>query len=147
MVTIIISAIAVFAIAIIMAMTGWGGGNFYVPVLVAAGSTMHQAATTAQFILVATAMAAATALTGFLGHTIRGDFNPTWTIPLAIVAVVGGLLGGKFSIKTNPEHLKRIFAYSSLAAAVYNYNQEMKKVLIKDFESMVRIQNGIKRAN
>lgn len=255
MVTIIISAIAVFAIAIIMAMTGRGGGNFYVPVLVAAGSTMHQAATTGQLILVTTAMAAllvfqkhktvdwklalvidpptdimaffggyyahafsdiilklvfagllvtasffmlrpikewttgnkrrfgfwqrqygsyeyvvnlwlavpltaatglvagmvgisggsfkiplmvlacgvpmriavgtssamvtATALMGFLGHTMGGDFNPSLAIPLAIVAVLGGSLGGRLSIKTSPENLKRIFAYTTLAAAVF----------------------------
>ena len=64
-------------------------------------------------------MVAATALMGFFGHTIRGDFNPTWAIPLAVVAVLGGLLGGKFSIKTKPESLKRIFAYTTLAAAVF----------------------------
>jgi len=53
MIGIIIFAITIFAIAVIMAMTGRGGGNSYVPVLVAAGLIMHQAATTAQFILVA----------------------------------------------------------------------------------------------
>jgi len=65
------------------------------------------------------AMVAATALTGFFGHTISGDFNPSLAIPLAIVAVLGGLLGGRLSIKTNPENLKRIFAYTTLAAAVF----------------------------
>jgi len=35
MVRIIISAITVLAIAVVMAMTGRGGGNFYVPVLIA----------------------------------------------------------------------------------------------------------------
>ncbi len=255
MVRIIVFAITIFVIAVIMAMTGRGGGNFYVPVLVAAGLIMHEAATTGQFILVATAMAAllvfqkhkivdwklalvidpptdimaflggyyahifsgtvlkfvfaglmilacflmlrpvkerthenkeqfgfwrrrygsyeyvvnlwlaipitaatglvagmvgisggsfkvplmvlacgvpmriavgtssamvaATALMGFLGHTISGDFNPLWAILLAIVAVLGGLLGGRLSIKTNPENLKRIFAYTTLAAAVF----------------------------
>ena len=53
------------------------------------------------------------------GYTIRGDFNPAWAIPLALVAVPGDLLGGKFSIKTKPESLKRIFAYTTLAAAVF----------------------------
>ena len=53
MIGIIIFAITIFAIAVIMAMTGRGGGNFYVPVLVTAGLIMHEAATTAQFILVA----------------------------------------------------------------------------------------------
>jgi len=255
MVRIIISAITVLAIAVVMAMTGRGGGNFYVPLLIATGSTMHQAATTGQLILVTTAIAAllvfqkhktvdwklalvidpptdimaffggyyahifsgialklvfagllvtasffmlrpikeltagnkrqfgfwqrrygsyeytvnlwlaipvtaatgfvagmvgisggsfkvplmvlacgvpmriavgtssamvaATALTGFFGHTIGGDFDPSLAIPLAIVAVLGGLVGGRLSIKTNPENLKRIFAYTTLAAAVF----------------------------
>lgn len=248
-------SLVVLCIAIVMAMTGRGGGNFYVPVLVAAGSTMHEAATTGQFILVATAvtallifhkhktvdwklaliidpptdimafvggyyahtfsdavlklvfagllvlasllmlrpikeqagehrrrmgflnrqynnckytinlwlaipitaatglvagmvgvsggsfkiplmvlacgvpmriaigtssaMVAATALMGFLGHAVSGDFNPTWTLPLAVVAVAGGLLGAKFSIKARPEKLKLIFAYTTLAAAAF----------------------------
>ena len=252
-----VTAMFTFCIAILMAMTGRGGGNFYVPVLIAAGATMHEAATTGQFVLVATAvtallifqkhktvdwklalvidpptdimafvggyyahifsgvvlklvfagllvlasllmlrpiqeqpgknrrrigfwnrqynnceytinlwlaipitaatglasgmvgvsggsfkiplmvlacgvpmriaigtssaMVAATALMGFLGHTVSGDFNPTWTIPLAVVAVLGGLFGAKFSIKTKPENLKRIFAYTTLAAAVFMF--------------------------
>jgi len=66
-------------------------------------------------------MVAATALMGFLGHTVSGDFNPTWTIPLAVVAVAGGLLGAKFSIKARPEKLKLIFAYTTLAAAVFMF--------------------------
>ncbi len=255
MTRIIIVAVAILAISVVMAMTGRGGGNFYVPVLIAFGVTMHQAATTGQFILVATAisallvfqkhktvdwklaliidpptdimafvggyyahifsgmalkfvfagllvlssffmlrpvkerigenekrfgfwlrqysgykyavnlwlaipitaatgfvagmigisggsfkiplmvlacgvpmriavgtssaMVAATALMGFFGHTISGDFNPTWAIPLAIIAVLGGLLGGKFSLKTKPENLKRIFAYTTLIASIF----------------------------
>jgi len=41
-----ITAILALCIAILMAMTGRGGGNFYVPVLIAAGATMYEAATT-----------------------------------------------------------------------------------------------------
>lgn len=255
MTRIIIAAICIFVIAIIMAMTGRGGGNFYVPILIATGAPIHQAATTAQLVLVATALAAllifqkhrtvdwklalvidpptdvmafiggyyahifsgmvlkfafaglliiatffmlrsaqrrvddakkgfgywqrqygshkyvvnlwlaipiaaatgfaagmvgvsggsfkiplmvlacgvpmriavgtssamvaATALMGFLGHTVRGDFNPAWAIPLAVVAVLGGVFGGKFSIKTSARNLKRIFAYTTLAAALF----------------------------
>jgi len=259
-----ITATVIFCVAILMAMTGRGGGNFYVPVLIAAGVTMHEAATTGQFILVATAvtallifqkhktvdwklalvidpptdimafvggyyahifsgmalklvfagllvlasllmlrpiqeqpgenrrrigfwtrhynsceytinlwlvipitaatglaagmvgvsggsfkiplmvlacgvpmriaigtssaMVAATALMGFLGHTVGGDFNPTWTIPVAIVAVMGGLLGAKFSIKARPEKLKLIFAYTTLAAAVFMFTNAAMSV-------------------
>jgi len=255
MLTIVIVSIVIFAIAIVMSMTGRGGGNFYVPVMIAAGLAMHEAATVAQFILFCTAVAsmiifhknntvdwklalvidpptdimafvggyyahvfsggilkivfafllvvagffmlfpvkdrkqeqqkrfgfwhrkfgddsytvnlwlaipitaltglvagmvgisggsfkiplmvlacgvpmriaigtssamvAVTALMGFLGHTAGGDFNPAWAIPLMVVAVLGGLIGGKLSLKTKPDNLKRIFAYTTLVAAVF----------------------------
>jgi len=250
-----ITLIAVFGIAVLMAMTGRGGGNFYVPVMVAAGSPMHQAATTAQLILFCTAgaallvfqksknidwklammidpptdvmalmggyfahmfqgnmlklvfaallvlagffmlhpvreislgtskrfgfwrrkfgeheyvvnlwfvlpitactgfvagmvgisggsfkiplmvlacgvpmriavgtssaMVAATALMGFVGHTAGGDLNVQRALPFAILAIFGGLFGGKFSLKTTPKRLKKIFAYTTFAAAVF----------------------------
>lgn len=251
----LITAIVVFCIAVVMTMTGRGGGNFYVPVLVAAGEGMHEAATTGQFILMLTAfagmlvfqkhkfvdwklalvidpptdimavvggyysgvvsgrslkfilaallvlagflmlikvkdkpivgtrrfgfwrrkyrdqqyqvnlwltipitaavglvagavgisggsfkiplmvllcgvpmriavgtssaMVAATALMGFIGHAGAGDFNPRWAVPIACFAVVGGLLGGSFALKTNPQKLKTLFALTTLAAAVF----------------------------
>ena len=67
MIRIVIAAVAILAIAVVMAMTGRGGRNFYVPVLAGAGVTMYQAATTGQLILVATA---ATALLVFQKHKI-----------------------------------------------------------------------------
>jgi uncharacterized protein len=48
-------SLAILIIGVLMTMTGRGGGNFYVPILVLAGQAMHQAATSAQFILVLTA--------------------------------------------------------------------------------------------
>ena len=55
----------------------------------------------------------------FTGHAIQGDFNPSWAIPLAIITVVGGILGGKLSLKTTPKHLKKLFAYTNLLAALF----------------------------
>jgi len=253
MIRLIITAIAIWFIAILMTMTGRGGGNFYVLILVVAGQTMHQAATTGQFILMLTAfagmlifhkhklvdwklalvidpptdimalvggyfsgyvsgtslkfalagllvlagffmllkiedkpifrnkkfgywyrkygdqeyvvnlwlaipitaavglaagavgisggsfkvplmvllcgvpmriaigtssaMVAITAMMGFAGHAAYGHFDPQWTIPVACVAVLGGIIGGKFAVKTKPEKLKKIFGYTTLAAA------------------------------
>lgn len=252
---IVVICIIIFAIAIIMTMTGRGGGNFYVLVLVAAGQAMHQAATSAQFILMLTAfagmlvfqknktidwklalvidpptdimafvggsfssyasnaslkfvlagllvlagflmlikvkerpihtgrkfgywhrnfqgqsyvvnlwytipitafaglaagavgisggsfkvplmvllcgvpmriavgtssaMVAATAMMGFIGHATQGHFDPKEAIPFAVIAVLGGLIGGKFALKTKPKKLKLIFAYTTLAAALF----------------------------
>jgi len=88
--------LAVFVIATLMAMTGRGGGNFYVLALVAA-----------------------TALMGFIGHSVGGDFNASWALPTAAVAVLGGLLEGTFSLKTKPEKLKKLFAYTTLIGALF----------------------------
>ena len=65
------------------------------------------------------AMVAATALMGFAGHAANGHFDAKWAIPVALVAVLGGIIGGKFAIKTKPEKLKKIFAYTTLAAAIF----------------------------
>jgi uncharacterized membrane protein YfcA len=35
------------------------------------------------------------------------------------VGVLGGLIGGKLSLKSEPDNLKRIFAYTTLAAALF----------------------------
>lgn len=253
--SIIAVSLAIFAVAILMTMTGRGGGNFYVLILIIAGQAMHQAATTGQFILILTALAgmlifqkhklvdwklalvidpptdimalvggyfsgyvsgislkfilagllmiagflmlvkvqekpilkkrkvgywyrnyegqeyvvnlwlaipitaaaglaagavgiscgsfkvplmvllcgvpmqiavgtssamvAATALMGFLGHAVNGHFDVKWAIPVTCCAVFGGIVGGKFAIKTNPEKLKKIFAYTTLGAAIF----------------------------
>ncbi len=95
-------------------MIGFSGGSFKIPFMVlACGVPMRVAIGTSS------AMVAVTALMGFIGHTIAGDFNPALAVPLACVATIGGLLGGKISIKINPERLKKIFAYTTLAAAVF----------------------------
>ena len=95
-------------------MVGISGGSFKVPLMVlACGVPMKIAVGTSS------AMVATTALMGFFGHTMSGDFNYMSAIPLAIVALMGGLLGGKLSIKTKPEKLKQIFAYTTLAAALF----------------------------
>jgi len=95
-------------------MVGISGGSFKIPLMVlACGVPMKIAIGTSS------AMVAVTALMGFAGHTMAGDFNVMWTVPMACAAVVGGLLGGNISIKTNPDRLKEIFAYSTLAAAFF----------------------------
>jgi len=102
------------AVGFFAGMVGISGGSFKIPLMVlACGVPMRVAVGTSS------AMVAVTALMGFAGHTIAGDFNFRWSIPLVCVAVMGGLLGGRISVKTNPERLKKIFAYTTLAAAVF----------------------------
>jgi uncharacterized protein len=95
-------------------MVGVSGGSFLVPLMVlACGVPMHTAVGTASTLI------AATALMGFTGHAIQGDFNPTWAIPLAVITVIGGVIGGKFALKTKPKHLKKLFAFTNWLAAIF----------------------------
>jgi uncharacterized membrane protein YfcA len=76
-------------------MVGVSGGSFLVPLMVlACGVPMYTAVGTAS------ALIAATAFMGFTGHAVQGDFNPSWAIPLAFVTILGGMIGGKFALKT-----------------------------------------------
>lgn len=93
-------------------MVGVSGGSFLVPLMVlSCGVPMHVAVGTSSILI------ALTSLMGFAGHAIQGDFNPSWAIPLAAVTIVGGIIGGKFALKSKPKSLKRIFAYTNWIAA------------------------------
>ncbi|WP_300461487.1 sulfite exporter TauE/SafE family protein [Desulfobacula sp.] len=95
-------------------MVGVSGGSFLVPLMVIACKIpMHMAVGTASTLI------AATAFMGFSGHAIQGDFNPAWAVPLAIVTIAGGVIGGKFALKTKPRHLKKLFAYTNWLAALF----------------------------
>jgi hypothetical protein len=95
-------------------MVGVSGGSFLVPLMViACGIPMHTAVGTASTLI------AGTAFMGFLGHAVQGDFNPAWAVFLAVVTIAGGVIGGKFALKTKPKSLKRLFAYTNWLAAVF----------------------------
>ncbi len=93
-------------------MVGVSGGSFLVPLMVlACGVPMGVAVGTAS------AMVAATAFAGFMGHALHGSFNPSWAIPIAAVTIGGGVLGGKIALKTKPKCLRILFAVTTLIAA------------------------------
>jgi len=95
-------------------MVGVSGGSFLVPLMVlACGVSMNIAVGTASVLI------AATAFMGFTGHIVQGDFNPSWAIPLAVITIIGGIVGGMFAIKTEPMHLKKLFAYTNCFAALF----------------------------
>ncbi len=110
-------AIPITALTGLMAgMVGISGGSFKIPLMVlACGVPMRVAVGTSS------AMVAVTALMGFCGHAAAGDFDPHWVVPLILAAVLGGLIGGKVSLKTRPKQLKRVFAWTTLAAAVFMF--------------------------
>jgi uncharacterized protein len=93
-------------------MVGISGGSFLVPLMVVGcGVPMRTAVGTA------TAMLAATALTGFAGNALHGGFDPGLAVPCGAVAIVGGLIGGKVALKTKPKRLKTISGILTLVAA------------------------------
>jgi len=95
MLKIAVVALIIFVLAVLMTMTGRGGGNFYVLTLVLAGLPMHEAATTGQFVLFSTAGAAM-----FIFKK-----GKTLSVPLALflgsltasMAFVGGFTAHSFS--------------------------------------------------
>ena len=99
---------------LVAGMIGISGGSFKVPLMVlGCGVPMRVAVGTSS------AMVAATALMGLLGHMAAGDFNASWAIPMSVTAVMGGLLGGFFSLRTKTKNLKSIFASTTLGAALF----------------------------
>ncbi len=93
--------------------TGISGGAFKIPLMVMlCGIPMEIAVGTSS------AMVAVTALMGLIGHSINGHVNLEFAIPLTIVAIVGGIVGGKFALKSKPKNLKKIFALTNLAAGI-----------------------------
>src|SRR6056297_189397 len=82
---------------------GISGGSFKVPLMVLlCGVPMRIAVGTSS------AMVAVTALMGFIGHAAIGHFDPTLAITIGSAAVMGGILGSQFAIKTKPANLKKI---------------------------------------
>jgi uncharacterized membrane protein YfcA len=102
------------SVGFLAGMVGISGGSFKVPLMVlACGVPMRIA------IGSSSAMVAVTAMCGFFGHTLAGDLNLNWALPVAALGALGGLTGGRISVKTDQERLKRIFAYTTLAAAAF----------------------------
>ncbi len=92
---------------------GISGGAFKIPLMVMlCGVPMGIAIGTSS------AMVAVTALMGLLGHSITGGFDFMFALPLIALAIVGGIFGSKFALKSKPVNLKKIFAFTNLAAGI-----------------------------
>lgn len=107
--TIPITALA----GLIAGAVGISCGSFKIPLMVILCGVPMQIA-----VGTSSAMVASTAVMGFFGHTIRGHFEPHFAIPLAIAAILSGIIGGRLAIKTKPEYLKTLFALTTFIAAI-----------------------------
>ncbi|MBN1816717.1 MAG: sulfite exporter TauE/SafE family protein [Sedimentisphaerales bacterium] len=95
-------------------MVGISGGSFLVPLMVVGcGVPVRTAVGTA------TAMLAATALTGFVGNALHGGFDPALALSCGAVAVIGGLIGSKIALRTKPKSLKTISGILTIIAAIF----------------------------
>ncbi len=94
-------------------MVGVSGGSFLVPLMVLACRVPMKIA-----VGTATTMVAGTALMGFAGHAVSGNFVPGSALPLAVAAAVGGIIGGSVALKTKPAVLKKLFAFTTMAASL-----------------------------
>jgi uncharacterized membrane protein YfcA len=93
--------------------TGVSGGAFIIPLMVIlCGVPMEIAVGTSS------AMVSATAFMGWLGYTTSGSFDYIFALPLVIIAIVGGIVGGKLAVKSRPKNLKYIFAFTNLFAGI-----------------------------
>lgn len=102
----------ILVIALIMTMTGRGGGNFYVLALVLSGIGIHEAATTGQFVLISSSLTA----TLVFGKKKVVD----WKLVLLIgsMTLIPAFSGGFFSDKFDATLLKIIFAIFIFIASV-----------------------------
>jgi uncharacterized protein len=102
------------AVGLFAGATGISGGAFKIPIMVMlCGIPMEIAIGTSS------AMVAVTALMGFVGHSFHGHVDFALALPLTALAIAGGLIGGKFALKTKPVNLKYIFALTNLVAGIF----------------------------
>ncbi|NCD26812.1 MAG: sulfite exporter TauE/SafE family protein [Deltaproteobacteria bacterium] len=94
-------------------MVGISGGAFLVPLMVVGCGVPTRTA-----IGTATAMLAATAFTGFAGNALHGGFDPVLAIPCGIVAILGGVIGGRLAMKTKSKKLKTLSGFITIIAAI-----------------------------
>ncbi len=107
-----ILAAIILTISVVMTMTGRGGGNFYVLALVLSGMGMHEAATTGQFVLICSSLAAAI----FFGKKKVIDWKLVFLI--GSMTLITAFLGGFFSDRFDATLLKIIFTIFIFIASV-----------------------------
>ncbi len=104
------------ATGFIAGMVGVSGGSFLIPLMVLACRMPMKLA-----VGTASVMVGATAAMGFLGHLVQAGIDWSWALPQVGVAVIGGLIGSKLALATKPKVLKKVFAFTTLAAAIFMY--------------------------
>lgn len=95
-------------------MLGVGGGLLKVPAVVVLGGVPMGIAVGSSSLMVGV-----TALTGFVGHVLRGQFDLLLSIVLGVSVLIGSQIGPRFAIRTNPARLKRYFSLLLLLISLW----------------------------
>ncbi|MFW6100943.1 MAG: sulfite exporter TauE/SafE family protein [Bacteroidota bacterium] len=130
-----ILALIIFFIATTMTMTGRGGGNFYVLAIALFGIGMHEAATTGQFVLIASSLTASV----FFGKKKVTDWKLVFLI--GSMTLISAFLGGFFSDVFGGKLLKIIFAVFIFIASVLML-KPVKETGTRRHKGQLKIQSG-----
>lgn len=95
-------------------MLGVGGGLIKVPAVVLLGGVPMSIAVGSSSLMIGV-----TALTGFVGHVLRGHFDWMLTVVLAGGVLIGSQIGPRFAIRIRQTSLKRYFAVLLVAIALW----------------------------
>ncbi len=102
-----------FAVSTVLGVFGKGGGDFYVPLLITAGVSFHEASTTSLFILILAGLS--------MAHVFHRERMVDWALALVVFSVTGifSFLGGYVSVSIPPAYLKATFAAMLLVSAYF----------------------------
>jgi uncharacterized membrane protein YfcA len=103
-----------FPLGVLTGLIGVGGGFLIVPALVLAARLPMRDATGASLVVMA--MAAASGLAGYLGHT---PFALSFIGPFALVAALGTLAGGVVGHRLPQRRLQQVFATALVVLGSY----------------------------
>ena len=95
-------------------MLGVGGGLIKVPAVVILGEVPMAIAVGSSSLMIGV-----TALTGFLGHLLRGHFDFLLTAVLSAGVLIGSQIGPRFAVKTDQSRLKKYFAVLLTVIAIW----------------------------
>ncbi len=104
----------IFFIGFLAGMVGISGGGLIVPLLIILGGLPLRIAfaTNSLMVLFSSAL-------GFLGHGLNTSIDWKFTLILAGFIAAGALIGAHFSSRVKVEHLKKIFVWILVIAAVW----------------------------
>ena len=104
----------VAAAAFTAGMVGISGGGLIIPICVLFGGVPIRIAmgTNTFLVLISSSMS-------FMGHLIRGGFNPILGAILGCAVIIGAQMGSRFHVRLNEKTLRRAFSMILVAAAAW----------------------------